>query len=292
MKCGDTAAIHPTDPTETLPMPRSTLLRLIFVFPLLLLTACSGAPASEPADGPIAEQIEQARSSGRETFDHSAWDALLRDGTSDGLVDYEVMTNRRQDLDGYLGRIAEANLASLSGPELMALLMNAYNALTVRSILDAQPVDSIRDIDGVWKETTHTVGGQEVTLDEIEHNLLRPFWKDPRIHFGVNCASMSCAPLPPWAFNGAEVDEQLEERTRAFLSSEDNVRVEDGVLVVSKYFEWYGGDFTEEGWEPRADTIPAFIGDYTRPEVESFLAENETPELRFMDYDWSLNQAR
>jgi hypothetical protein len=270
--------------------------RLVSILCLALVTllplACGGsAPASEPATGPIGEQVEQARSSGRGTFDHSAWDRLLREGTRNGLVDYDYMTRHRADLDGYLEAVAGQELSALSGPELKALLMNAYNALTVRSILDNQPVESIRDIDGVWKEATHTVGGQEVTLDAIEHNLLRPYWKDPRIHFGVNCASMSCAPLPPWAFTGSEVDRQLDERARAFLSSRDNVRIEGGRLLVSKYFEWYGDDFTAAGWEPRADTIPGFIARYTRPEVSSFLEENETPELEFMDYDWSLNAA-
>ncbi len=270
------------------PVLSSTVLWLA-----LVAVASCGAPASEPAEGPVADQIEQSFESGSESFSHDEWDRLLAGGTVDGLADYDYVHVRRQELDAYLERVAQADLASLDPDHLMALLMNAYNAITLRSILDAWPVESIRDIDGVWTEAKHTVGGQELTLDEIEHNLLRPFWKDPRIHFGVNCASMSCAPLPPWAFTGNEVDFQLEERTRAFLSSEDNVRVDGDVLVVSKYFEWYGGDFTAEGWEPRAETIPAFIARYTRPEIATFIDESGgEPPLRFMDYDWALNQAR
>lgn len=264
--------------------------------PLLALcawtaTACS-APASEPATGPIADQVQASFDSGAATFDHDEWDRLLAEGTRDGFVDYGYMQEHRAELDAYLDRVAQANLAELDEDHLMALLMNAYNALTVRSILDHRPVESIRDIPGVWKETTHTVGGQELTLDEIEHNLLRPFWKDPRIHFAVNCASGSCAPLPPWAFSGDEVEAQLEERSRAFLSSPDNVRIEGGALLVSKYFDWYGADFTQEGWDPRAETIPAFIARYARPEVAAWIEEQGgDPPLRFLDYDWSLNQA-
>lgn len=270
------------------PVLSSTVLWLA-----LAAVASCGAPASVPAEGPVADQIEQSFESGAASFSHEEWDRLLAGGTADGLVDYDYVHVHRQELDAYLERVAQANLANLDPDHLMALLLNAYNALTVRSILDAWPVESIRDIDGVWTEAKHTVGGQELTLDEIEHNLLRPFWKDPRIHFGVNCASMSCAPLPTWAFTGDEVDSQLEERTRAFLSSEDNVRVDGDALVVSKYFEWYGGDFTAEGWEPRAETLPAFIARYTRPEVATFLDESEDePPLVFMDYDWSLNRAR
>lgn len=260
----------------------------------LVLTAAAscGAPASEPAEGPVAEQVEASFEGGLETFDHTEWDLLLAEGTVDGSVDYDFMMEHRDQLDAYLERVAEANLAELEPDHLMALLMNAYNALTVRSILDAWPVDSIRDIDGVWKETTHTVGGAELTLDQIEHNLLRPFWKDPRIHFAVNCASASCAPLPRWAFDGETVDEQLDERTEAFLSSPDNVRIDGDALRVSKYFDWYGDDFTAEGWEPRAETIPAFIAEHTRPEVAEFIEDQgSAPTLRFMDYDWSLNAA-
>lgn len=269
------------------PLLTSSVLWLV-----LVAVASCGTPASVPAEGPVADQVEQSFAAGTESFSHEEWDRLLAGGTVDGLVDYDYVHVHRQELEAYLERVARADLASLEADHLMALLMNAYNALTVRSILDAWPVDSIRDIDGVWTGTKHTVGGQELTLDEIEHNLLRPFWKDPRIHFGVNCASMSCAPLPPWAFTGDEVDAQLDERTGAFLSSPENVRIEGEALLVSKYFEWYGSDFTAPGWAPRADTIPAFIAVYTRPEVEAFIEEHDgDPPLEFMDYDWSLNQA-
>lgn len=262
----------------------------LFALGLVLTTVSCAAPASVPAEGAVARDVEASFDSGTASFDHAAWDRLLAEGTEDGLVDYGHMMEHRGELDAYLDRVAAADLASLSRDHLMALLMNAYNALTVRSILDAWPVDSIRQIDGVWTGATHTVGGHELTLDQIEHNLLRPFWKDPRIHFGVNCASLSCAPLPRWAFTGDEVDEQLEGRTEAFLSSPGNVRIDGDALRVSKYFDWYGSDFTAQGWEPRADTIPAFIARYTRAEVEQFLAAHgDDVPLRFMDYDWSLN---
>ena len=260
---------------------------------LLVAAASCGAPQSAPAQGPVADAVQESIDGGGGSFDHAEWDRLLREGTEDGLVDYDHMMEHRAELERYLARVAEADLASLSGDHLMALLMNAYNALTVRSILDAWPVESIRDIDGVWKETTHEVGGYQVTLDQIEHNLLRPFWKDPRIHFGVNCASMSCAPLPRWAFTGEEVERQLEERTETFLKSPSNVEIAGDRLRVSSYFDWYGDDFIQEGWEPRADTIPGFIARYGRPEVERFIEEKGAGNVRlsFMDYDWSLNDA-
>lgn len=268
------------------------LLRTLLV-PLTVLLGLSvscGAPASRPASGQIADQIRASLESGGGSFDHTALDRLMAGGTRDGLVDYRYFQDHRVDLDAYLARVAAADLASLDADHLMALLINAYNALTIRSILDHWPVDSIRDIDGVWTDIEHTVGGHELTLDAIEHNLLRPFFQDPRIHFAVNCASASCAPLPPWAYTGEALEEQLEERTRAFLSAPANVRVEGETLLLSKYFEWYGEDFTKEDWEPRADTIPAFVARYTRPEVQRFLeARDGPPAIEFLDYDWSLN---
>ena len=256
---------------------------------LASLVGCS-APPSRPAGGAIEEKILAAIASGEGRFDHSAWDRLLADGTVDGRVDYEIMASRRDELDAYLDAVAEADLATLAAAELEALLINAYNALTVRSILDHPGVSSIREIDGVWKKRRHQVGGFDLTLDEIEHNLLRPYFKDPRIHFAVNCASASCAPLPPWAFTGEGLEEQLEERSAAFLTDPGNVRIEDGKLALSSYFTWYGGDFVATDWSPRAETAPLFVARYSTDEVAEFIraAEGE-PIVVYLDYDWSLN---
>jgi hypothetical protein len=225
-------------------------------------------------------------------FEHAEWDSLLARGTRDGLVDYGIFEGQRSALDAYLGRIGDAHLGRLAPAQLKALLINAYNAYTIQSILDHPGVASIRDIPGVWTERTHRVGGHLLTLDEIEHNLLRPFFRDPRIHFAVNCASRSCAPLPGWAFDGDRLDEQLEERTEAFLSDPANVRLAGEALEVSKYFDWYGEDFVADGWAPTAATIPGFIAGYGTPEVrEAVLGSSDGLSLRFLDYDWSLNTA-
>ena len=255
------------------------------------VVAC-GAPESTPAEGPVAEDVRAAIDSGTESFEHAAWDSLLAMGTRAGLVDYAVFEERRAVLDRYLGRIGEAPLDRLAPLQLKALLINAYNAYTIQSILDHPGVTSIRDIPGVWSDRTHRVGGYSLTLDQIEHNLLRPFFRDPRIHFAVNCASRSCAPLPGWAFTGDRLDAQLEERTTAFLSDPANVRLAGDRLEVSKYFEWYGEDFVTEGWDPSAATIPEFIARYAGPEVrEAVLGAADGLSLHFLDYDWSLNPA-
>lgn len=254
-----------------------------------LAAACS-APEAEPLRGPAAEDVREALESGTGSFSHDEWDELLSGAVEDGLVDYVHVQRRRDLLDAYLGRVARADLATLAPDHLEALLVNAYNAYTVEAIVEHPEVSSIREIDGVWSETPRTVGGHELTLDQIEHNLLRPYFRDPRVHFVVNCASLSCAPLPPRAFDGDSLDAQFERRTRAFLRDPDNVRVEEGRLLLSRYFDWYGGDFTGDGWSPRAESIPRFVARYAGPDVADFVERHDgAPPVGFLDYDWSLN---
>ena len=106
----------------------------------------------------------------------------------------------------------------------------------------------------------------------------------------VNCASLSCARLPAWAYTGRDLEEQLETRSRAFLQAEDNVRIENGKLLLSRYFDWYGADFTDPDWRPTASSIPSFVALYATPSVAERIAA-ESPAYGFLDYDWTLNQA-
>ncbi len=250
------------------------------------------APAANRATGDVAKAVEASLARGTERFDHAAWGRLLEAGTRDGLVDYRFMQQHGADLQAYLDAVAAAPLDRLAAGHLEALLINAYNAYTVRAILDHPDVASIKKIPGVWSETKRRVGGFDLTLDDVEHRLLRPFFRDPRLHFALNCASRSCAPLPLWAYDGDRIDAQLEERARSFLSDPKNVRVEGERLLVSKYFDWYGGDFTADGWRGRAPSIPVFIGRYAAPDVKSFVeARKAKPAIAFEEYDWSLNAA-
>ncbi len=259
---------------------------------LVLGVSACGAPVSEPATGRVAEDVMASLEEGTRTFDHGAWDRLLAEGTKDGLVDYRYFQDHAGELDAYLAEVAVVDAAGLSPSHLKAFLLNAYNALTIRSILGNPEVTSIRQIEGVWSAVRHRVARHELTLDEIEHNLLRPFFRDPRIHFAVNCASMSCAPLPGWAFDGDALDAQLEERARFFLSDPENARIEGGLLVLSRYFDWYGDDFVAEDWTPRAESIPVFVARYAGPEIRSAVDSAGITGVRFSDYDWSLNAVR
>ncbi len=267
-----------------------TTIALVFVLCLASLTACG--PKIEAAKGEVGDQVTASIASGSASFDHSPFGSLLQAGVREGLVDYDVLEQRRSELDQYLESLARANLASLSGPHLKALLINAYNAYTIASILDHPDVSSIKDIDGVWSEATHPVGGFDLTLDNIEHNLLRPYFKDPRIHMAVNCASVSCAPLPPWAFDGDQIEDQLAQWTRAFFANPKYAEIAGDQLEVSKLLDWYGEDFTNPEFSPRADSLAQFIDTWGPSTIQSFVAENGSdPKISFKDYDWSLNRA-
>jgi len=147
--------------------------------------------------------------------------------------------------------------------------------------------NSHQEIPGVWTSVAHRVGGFDLTLDTIEHQLLRGIFKDPRIHFVVNCASRSCAPLYEHAFTGRDLNARMEARTRAFFRNPSRIRLQDGRLLVSRYFDWYPRDFTNPDWHPSAATIEEFIARYADPAVAGFVRHGG--KIAYLDYDWKLN---
>ncbi len=259
---------------------------------LTLLAAGCGAPAARQASGEVARAVEASLASGTEWFGNDDWTRILAGGTRGGLVDYDFMRRHRVEIDAYLTRVASAPLARLAAGHLEALLVNAYNAYTIESVLEHPSITSIKEIPGVWTETKHRVGGFDLALDDIEHRLLRPFFKDPRIHFVLNCASRSCAALPPFALEGDRIEAQLEERARVFLTTPGNVRVEEETLVLSRYFDWYGRDFIAPGWRGAAATAAAYLAPYAGKDVAAFIEKHHgEPPIRFASYDWALNSA-
>ncbi len=256
--------------------------------------ACS-APVARVAQGPVAAAVQKGIASGRGRFDHARWDGLLRAHVDvAGRVDYAGLAKQRATLDAYLADAGQADLATLSGPEDLALLIDVYNACTVRLILDGATGGrlpaSIRDLHDPWKQKACTLGGERVSLDTIEHGLLRPLFRDTRIHAAVNCASKSCPPLAPWAFRGEVIDDQLRERMAAMVASEAHVRVVDGRLVVSRIFDWYAADFTDPSFEEAASSVAVYVRDHAPADVRRRIeALGPAPRLSFLDYDWTLN---
>lgn len=259
----------------------ATLVRMAALSVALLLSSCQ-PPKAELLDAPITAELRRGMQSGDESFDHSTYDALVREHVDPrGHVDYGALKNDEAKLDAYLRSLARADLESLSTDEQLALLINAYNAFTLRLILDHYPnIESIRDIDDPWTTRRWVVGGHTLSLDDVEHGLIRPLFDDPRIHFAVNCASLGCPPLRRGAYTGAGIDEQLDEATRRALSDPRWARVENGTVKVTKVLDWYGSDF---------DSVPDFVARHASPELGNAL---KAGDLEFLDYDWSLNVRR
>jgi hypothetical protein len=267
---------------------------------LLPLIQPGCAPRAVALQGQAAEAVRKGIESGKVTFDHSRFSRVLETFNREmgTRFDYAGLKAHPEDLNAYLEAVGQVDLSSLSRDELLALLINAYNAATIESVLEsmdaAHPsgVSSIRDIPEVFTRKTHTIGGYLLSLDNLEHGLIRPLFKDPRAHFVVNCASISCAPLPPQALTGTSLASQLEDAARRTLSSPEYVRVEGDRLLVTKLLDWFSADFTTQGFQGAEKSLPRYLRKYASEEVARFLDEaGEDPPLVFMDYDWSLNRA-
>jgi len=235
-----------------------------------------------------------------QAFDHShrLWDELLKkhvvvlDGGKASQVRYAGMARDRAWLKGYLEGISsvkQSDYARWSRPQQMAFLVNAYNAFMVEKILTRYP-----DIKSVWdfgklfgnpfKDRFFTLFQKSFSLDEIEHETLRKNFREPRVHFALNCASVGCPMLREEAYVGERLERQLEEQAARFLSDRTRNRLAEGTLEVSKIFDWYKEDF-----EPRAAYFArysALLSDAAAG--QKTIAEGKAP-LSFLEYDWALN---
>ncbi|WP_163339660.1 DUF547 domain-containing protein [Desulfopila sp. IMCC35008] len=221
---------------------------------------------------------------------HDNWDSLLQVHVKNGLVDYNGFKRQEKLLDEYLHQLAEVPTEQLSGNEKLAFYINAYNAYTIKLILQnfrkGSPPRSIKDIGGFfsspWSIRFAVVGGDTLTLDNIEHDIIRKEFDEPRVHFAVNCASLSCPPLLNRAYRGELLDDQLQENTRRFLNDPHFTRLEGTTLFVSKIFKWFGEDFK--------DDIPGFVRTHAGEELQHGLqAGGDRLIIKYLDYDWSLN---
>jgi Protein of unknown function, DUF547 len=249
-----------------------------------------------------------------QSFDHShaAWTALLKKhvvllgGGKASQLRYAGMATDRAALQAYtasLSAVPQAAFDSFSKAQQQAFLMNAYNAFTVELILTRYPkLQSIRDLGSLltkpWSIKNIALLGDTVTLDNIEHDMLRKRGRfdDPRVHFAVNCASVGCPMLREEAFVGDRLEAQLEEQTRRFMAdrSRNRYNSSSGKLELSKIFDWYGDDF-KLGHKGIA-SLPAFAARYADLLADA-PADREAIKgmqsgVAFLDYDWKLNDVR
>jgi len=219
--------------------------------------------------------------------DHSLYAGLLKKYVKDGVVNYQGFKNEESVLHKYLKALEEVDSKILSRNEQFAFYVNAYNSWTIKLILSGYPgIKSIKDLGSLfkspWKKKICRIDGKIIALDDIEHNILRPRFKDPRVHFAINCAAKSCPPLRAKPYRGGELDQQLDEMTRAFINDLESNHLEDHTLYVSSIFKWFAEDFNKD--------IVGFFLKYAKGDLKEQLEANkEKIKVNYIDYDWSLN---
>jgi hypothetical protein len=226
-------------------------------------------------------------------FSHDAFARVLRDHVQNARVDYHALKARPADLDTYLDQVAAVDPTAFTQwprPDRLALLINLYNARTLRLIADHYPVASIRKIGllpgAAWRMKVVRWGGTTISLDDLEHGILRKDYQEPRIHFALVCAAKGCPPLRTEPFLPDRLDAQLQDQARRFLADTAKNRLDSGTrtLWLSPIFDWFTPDFTDGG-KRLTDYVMPLLPDSTR----TALATLGDVQVRFTDYDWSLN---
>ena len=276
-------------------MSRVYTLALALLLPLV--AACT---TIERAAIPAAEIDDKAWTAFSEgstiTVDHTPWDRFLatyRVEGSDGIARLRygaVTAGDRAALTLYLSALESVDTAALDRPEQLAFWINLYNAKTVDLVLDAYPVDTIRRVGsgllptGPWGLPVLRVAGRPLSLNDIEHTIVRPIWQDPRIHYAFNCAALGCPNLIEIAYTGANVEIRLEANARAYVNDPRGFRFDGDRLTASKIYIWFQEDFggSEQGVLDHA--IP-----YAAPDLAARL--EAANGIDAYDYDWGLNDA-
>ncbi len=279
--------------------PRPIFLVLLWV--ALLAPPVAAAGIGDFLSAPKAEpwaRWEVVDAESRVRVDHAAWGRFLERyvvASADAVnrVAYgSVTAEDRALLAGYLDALQKTAVGRLNRHEQFAYWVNFYNALTVRVILDHYPVATIRDIGispgffavGPWDAKLVTVEGVELSLNDIEHRILRPIWRDPRVHYAVNCAAIGCPNLDARPYAAEGIEERLEAAASAYVNHPRGARLDGGKLVVSSIYAWYGEDFGG------AAGVLRHLRAYAAPPLREALAG--VAAIAGDDYDWSLNAAK
>ncbi len=251
---------------------------------LLLLCACTKKPV-KVEDYP-----------GAKPFDHREFDALLRKHVDkQGRVDYPGLMADRQKLKSYLSELASADWKKMRNrSERFAFWINAYNACCLERVLATLPADkskwkdySVRDVSRFFKKKAFKVSGQEMSLDNIEHDILRPQFSDARVHFSIVCASGGCPQLLAEAFVPDKLEAQLRFAAEAFINNPDKVKFDlaKKQMQISKIFNWFSGDFQKE-----SGTVQKFISQHVTDKKLAESLRTQKWGTDHLDYSWKLNR--
>jgi hypothetical protein len=258
-------------------MKTSTLAALVLAAGTLTAVA-----VVVPGLNPVPEPTLAVAATGA-LVDHSAYDKLLKKHvTAQGLVDYQGFKADEAVFNQYLALLSKnPPAANWSKADQMAYWINAYNAYTIRLILDHYPVQSIKIpfVTTPWAAKFFSIGGQQMSLDNIEHGILRKKYDDPRIHFTLVCASISCPRLRNEAYTAAQLEKQLDDQGRDFLNNPAKNKIGKSEAQLSKYFDWYKGD-----WQKNGQSVVKWVNRYSTTKID------DNTKITYLDYNWNLNK--
>lgn len=220
---------------------------------------------------------------------HAAFSKILKQQVNNGRVNYSALKADQAPLKSYLDTLAAVDKSEFSGwndTQQMVYLTNLYNAATLQLIVDNYPVKSIKKIGGLfsgpWSQKVVRLFGDKVTLDNVEHDILRKDYSEARLHFALVCAAKGCPPLRAEAYDASRFAEQLDAQGKIYMSDSSINRVADGgsTVYLSKIFDWFSGDFVKQ-----SGSVVAFVKPYL-PKGDTLSSD---PSIRYSNYDWSLN---
>jgi hypothetical protein len=276
--------------------------RILSLFLLLIAVVVIGAmsPVNAAPEADLWPDWQAHDPQSTVEIDHAEWQAVLDRYVivqEPGVTSFDYQAALEDDgaamITGYVDAMTGVAVDQLNRDQQFAYWVNLYNALTVKVVLDHYPVESIRDIDispglfssGPWGKKLITVEGRTLSLDDIEHRILRPIWRDARIHYAVNCASIGCPALLPEAFDADKLEAQLDQAARDFINHPRAVtQAPDGAFVLSSLYDWYRDDFGKRDAE-----FITHLRTFAAPELAAALADMTELDIARYVYDWSLN---
>lgn len=257
---------------------------LLLIISLLFSTLLFQLPKSE-----LWSYWDKSDESNASTISHATWqqflDSYLVIDGQHHLIRYQAVTSDdRSQLKQYIGQLANTDPRQFSQAEQYAYWVNLYNAITVELILDAYPVKSITKLGGLfsfgpWGDEVVTISGKTLTLNDIEHRILRPIWQDPRTHYAVNCASLGCPNLQSKAFTAENTEALLEQAANEFVNSDKGVLVLKNKIQLSSIYDWFIADFGNQ------TQLIEHLNQYRNQPL------SDVKNIDY-EYDWSLNQAK
>ena len=243
----------------------------------------------------LQDQFAKSAPQSTQKVDHTDFSQLLgkyivQDKTGLNRVNYQALKSEQSGLKAYISQLEAVKVTKLTKNEQFAFWANLYNAVTLNVVLDAYPVKTIKDIDispgifsnGPWGKKLVTIEGTKLSLDDIEHEILRPIFQDPRVHYAVNCASIGCPNLQNQAFTGGKLNAQLDQAARDYVNSSRGVVVKNGRVSASKIYSWFKKDFG-----PNQSALLAHFKKYADSSLKTQLNQINTINRYF--YDWTLN---